>query len=140
VIENRAGPRRGSVAKRTGGGKARCGVVRIVGSVEFLHVARAAIHGQTNKFAAHMALPALDRRMRAGERKWRVVVIEAGALPLRGGVTGIAGGRKPSRHVIWTGGLIEILQVTARAVCGSGRVRSGSDVALRTTRANVRAR
>ena len=75
----------------TGRGNACLLVIRIVRPVVILHMAGRAILGRDVVIPVGMALRALQRGMRSGEREAHQVVIKARRLPGAGAVAGLAG-------------------------------------------------
>ena len=116
VIELRAEPLRGVVAQlailREPGGD----VIRVIGGLVVLQVARRAGGAQGRILTARMTLGAGRRRMLSGKRELGGVVIEGGSQPLGGGVAELTTLRKTGRDVIGAGGGLVVLQVAGHAV------------------------
>jgi len=99
------------------------------------------VRGRQVVIAIHVALRALQRRMRARQREACGRVVERRIPPRRSRVALLAGLREIRLHVIRIRGPLEILQVATDA----GRVRAGQvvvvvDVALHALDAGVRSR
>jgi len=102
----------------------RVPLLRVVGAsgcLIILDVATIAIGGRRGERSAGMADVALQRGVSAGQRELGGVVIELRALPVRCGVAAVALIREIRQRMIGIGGVLEIGQVTARAVGGRCR-------------------
>jgi hypothetical protein len=137
VIECGAGPGRGRVAGqavlRQPGGY----VVWIGGPLIILPVTAGTRRRSARIPAARVALQTRGSRMRASQCEPRArVVIECGAGPGRGRVAGQAVLRQPGGYVVWIGGPLIILQVTAGTRRRSAR-KAPAQVALRAGRLRV---
>ena len=142
VIEGCITPRRRGVALLTGGREVRLHVARIRRSVEVCLMAAHAsgIRSGQVVIAIHVALRALQRRMRTSERESRGRVIEGCVTPRRRGVALLTGGREVRLHVIRIRRAVEIRLVAAYAsrVC-TGQVVIVIDVTLGALQRRVRA-
>ena len=96
VIKNRAEPLGRAVARLAGLRETRGDVVRSCRLLIIRQVAGHAGRRQRRVLAVGMASRARDRRVLAGQRELGRIVIEGGAQPLRGVVTGLAGLRESS--------------------------------------------
>jgi len=140
VVERRTGPVRRAVACLASLRVVRRHVVGVRGSLEVLEVAAdAGVHGDV-VVVVDVALDALQRRVRAGQREPGGAVVELGIGPVGRVVARLAGLRVVRRHVVRIGGPLEIFQVAANA----SRVRRGEivvvvDVARRAGNGLVRA-
>ena len=112
VIEFAALPLRRGVAGLAGCREAGRPVVRVCRCVERRQVAPFAGLRRPGEFVAHVALLAGYRGVLAREWEFRCrVVVELSTRPLRSGVTGSAGNRKPGRLVIRLVGVVEVHHV-----------------------------
>lgn len=108
-------PRRGVMASGAGGRKSGRRVVRIGRSGVIGLVARVAVRRQGRVIVVYVTAGARNVDMEAGQRKRRVVVIEAGRDPSCRVVTHVALLRESRGDVIRIGRALKILQVTAHA-------------------------
>ncbi len=121
VVEDRAGPACGGMAGCARRREASGLVIRIGRAGEVLGVARVAIRRSSSKHVIDVAAGAGDRRVRAGQRERRLVVIEDRARPRGGGVAGLAGGGEAGGHVIRIRSAVEVLGVAGVAICRRSR-------------------
>ncbi len=128
VVEAGAGPCGGGVTGRAGGDESRRGVRRVGGLVEIGLMAGDAGGRLPLEDTVAVAAGAGDGLVRTGERKLRGGVVEAGAGPCGGGVTGRAGGDESRRGVRRVGGLVEV-----RLVAGDARGRLALEDAVAVT-------
>ncbi len=138
VIESRRRPRRSRMTSLAGRGERCRHMVRSLRRGVVLHVTTGARGVERCVLPAHVTGTAIDLGMRAGQRKLREVVIERSGLPGARRVTHLAGSWHAGRHMIRAGGLVVILQVTARAIRARPLVLA-SDVASRAFQCRVRA-
>jgi len=141
MIEVGACPRSRVVALRTGLRKTGLHVIRTGRALEVFQVAADArcICGGQGVIAIHMALRALHRRVRPGQREAGRRVIESRACP-RGCVVALRTGLwECGLHVVRIRGSLEIFQVAAdaRGICG-GQGVVAIHVALRALHGRVR--
>ena len=116
MVKGRVQPVRRAVALFASLRECRSHVVGIGRSLEVLQVAaHTGSRGQV-VIVVDVALRALQRRMRARERKPGVVVIEAGLCPRSRVVALLASLREAGTHVIRVRGALEILEVAVHAV------------------------
>jgi len=104
-----------SVAGSAGSRPASRDVIWICGSGEICLVARVARSRRSSKNIVDMAFDAVDGRMCAGQREWRVVMVERRPGPGSGGVAGVAGCGEARRCVGRIGGPVPICRVAAVA-------------------------
>ena len=116
VVEGGSQPLRGVVAELTVLREAGRRVIRVVGSLIVLQVARITRGWQSGVLAARMALLACGRDVRAGQRKLGGAVIESRSLPLSGGVAKLTGLREAGCDVIGTCGGLVVLQMAGHAI------------------------
>ena len=112
VIKATTAPRRCAVAVLTRRRESRRRVLRIGRRIERILVTRHAQGALAAVDAVTVAGSAGLRRVRTGERKVRLRVIERRAGPSAGGVTGDAVGRKPGAAVVRSGGAVVVGLVT----------------------------
>ena len=126
VVESCVIPTRRVVTLRTGLRESRLHVVRLRCALEIFQVATRAggIRAGQVVIAIHVALCALHRGVRSGQREARRRVIESCVIPVRGVVTLRAGLRESRLYVVGIRGALEVLQVAA----GASRVRAGQVV------------
>src|SRR5215467_11007113 len=141
MIECSVAPRGRGVALLTGCREVRLYVVRIGRSVEIRLVtthARCIGSGQI-VVAIHVALRALQRRMRPGERESGRGVIEGRVAPGGGGVALLARVWEVRLHVVWIRRSLEVLQVaTDAAGVRTRQVVVAIHVALRALQRRMR--
>lgn len=119
--------------------ESRLHMVGAGGLVVIGHVATRALDRHCREVVVHVAQQAYGGHVRTSQREGRLIVIEIGRLPCRGGVTRIASLREARLHVARIRCLGEVRHVAARALQG----RSGElvvDMALRADKRDVRAR
>jgi hypothetical protein len=90
VVEGRALPLRGGVARRTGLRERRSNVIGRRRRLKILEVAGDALGGKPSELSCRVALPARDTRVSSRQRKFAQVVIELRVLPGRCGMAGLA--------------------------------------------------
>ena len=116
VIEHRAGPIRGGVAKLAILRESRRRMGRIVGPLIVLEVTVAASGAQGRVLAVRVALHASGSDVRARQRELGLRgVIEHGAVPVGCGVAQRTILRESGRNVVRIGGRLVILQMTVVA-------------------------
>jgi hypothetical protein len=115
VVEGGAQPARGAMAGRAGSGEAGRNVVRIRGALIIDFVTRVAIGGNRRVVVVHVAVGTRHAGVSAGQRKWRVVVIERCRYPSRRVVADVALLGNPSLHVVGIGCALVILEMTRNA-------------------------
>ena len=140
VVEGAAAPVGRGVALIAIGGEAGLHVVRIRCPLEILQVAIHARPAVQAVVVIDVALRALQRGVRPGQRKPGRSVIEGCSCPVRRRMAGLAGRREPGRGVR---GIIRIVEVGLMAA-DAGRIRARQvvisvDVALRALQRGVRA-
>jgi hypothetical protein len=142
VVEGRGGPIGRAMARLAGLRESSRRVRRIIRAIEIRQVAADASRVRAGQvvIAIHVALRALQGRVRAGQREARRRVIKGRIAPARGCVALLAGLREVGLHVIRVRRAVEIGQVAADA----GGVRGGQvvvviDVALGALQGRVRA-
>ena len=143
VIEGRVAPSGGGVALLTGLREIRLHVVRIRRSLEIFQVAADAGSVGAGQIVVtiHVALRALQRRMRACERESRGRVIEGRVAPRCRSVALLARRREVRLHVIRIGRSVEVRLMAADAGgVGAGQVVVVVDVTLHTSHGRVSAR
>lgn len=111
VVKGRALPLRCVVADGARLRELRGQVIRTGRCLIVLQVARDAVRTHAHELSVGMTLGARSRRMGAGEREFRQVVIECRALPLSSAMANGARLRKLRRHVIGTGRRLVVFQV-----------------------------
>ena len=136
VVKGRRGPGRCGVAQLALQREPGDHVIRVGCRVEILRVARRAARVGDVVIAVDVALRALQRDVRSGERKARGAVIECCARPRDGAVARVAGRREASLHVIRVGRGLKILHVAGRAG-GGGQVVVAVHMALRAWQRGV---
>jgi hypothetical protein len=109
-------PRRSAMAGLAGLRKTALHVIGIGRALIILQVAGDAGGGGQVVIAIHMALRALHRGMRAGEREADRIVIKRCRLPGHRAMAGLAGLRHTQRHVVGIRGLLIIRQMATDAV------------------------
>ena len=118
-------------------------MIRLRRALEVLQVAAHAgrIRASEVVVIVDVALCALHRRVRPGQRESRCRVIEGGAGPRSGVVALLASLREAGTHVVRIRRALEVFQVAADAgrVC-AGQVVVAIHVALRALHGGVRAR
>ena len=115
VIEARVPPVGCVVALLASLRDVRGNVIRTRRALEILKVAvYAGCAGQV-VIVINVALGALQRSMRTGQRESRIVVIERCLRPRRCVVALLAGLREARTHVVWIRGALEILQMAVDA-------------------------
>lgn len=114
-------------------------MIRAVGALIILEVARHTVGAERRILAVGVAQCAGDCGMCSGQRKFGGIVIELGAQPLRRVVTKLAILRESGRHVIGVVGSLVILQMARRAGGAQGRILSAR-MTLRTGHCRVSAR
>lgn len=117
VIERRVHPGGGVVARFARGGECGRDVIGIFCALEVAFMAGVAILGRAGEVAGCVALHALHRSVRAGEREERGV-IETRWRPAGGGVAHGAVRRESGRDMVGTAGALEIGLVARVAVGG----------------------
>ena len=117
VIEGRVRPRGCVVALLTGGGEFRLHVIRVGRPVVILHVAGGARGAGQVVVAIYVTLGALQVGVSGSQRKSNGVVVETRRRPRAGAVAGLTSLREVRLHMVRVGRALEILQVTAHAVC-----------------------
>ena len=141
MIEGRTVPTRGAMALLAGLGESRLHVVGILRPLEIFQVAADAVRIGFRQvvIVVDVALGALHRRVRAGQRESRGRVIERGVIP-RGRVVALGAILRESRvHVVGIGRALEIFQVATDAGCiRVGQVVIAVHVALRALHGGVR--
>ena len=139
VVERRGRPGRGHVADFAGCRNPRSRVVRSIGLLEIRYVATGALRRRGGEVAADVAQLALHRGMRAGQREWRLRVIERGWLPGCSRMAESAILRVARSDVVRAVRLLEVGEVAADA---SDRCvgELAADVAGRTGHRHVSAR
>ena len=138
MIEDGAQPLRGVVAQLAILREPSGHVIRIVGGLVILQVARRTGGAQGRVLTARMTLGAGCRRMLSGEWELGGVVIEGGSQPLGGGVAELTTLRETGGDVIGAGGSLVVLQVAGHAVSADvGVVAVG--MALQTRDCGMRA-
>ena len=115
-------PCRRCVARGAGGRPASRYVIWICSSCEIGLVARVAISGSAREDIIDVALIACDGNVRAGQREWRVVVVERSAGPGGGCVACFAGGGESCSSVSRIRCSVPISLVTSVASGGKSRV------------------
>ena len=140
VIESGTGPVGGVVALCAGLRKAGLYVIRICGGVEIRLMAADAGRVRAGQIVVtvDVALRALQRRVRTGQRESRRGVVEGRSSPCRSRVALLAGRREARLDVVRIGGAIEVLHM-ARGAIGRRSDELPIDMALRTRHAHVRA-
>lgn len=128
VIERRRDPRRGVVADLALLRHSGLHVIRRCRGVVVLHVAGVAIRRSIGELPVHVAEIAGYGRVRAGQRKSRLAMIERGGSPRGRVVAGLALMRKASLRVIGIGRPVEIVHMAAVAI-GWRALELSSDVA-----------
>ena len=114
-------------------------MIRAIRLFEILHVTARATGGSRRVRAGpDVALGAPRAGVRASEREPGLRMIKLRALPLHGGMAGVASGGEPGGQMIWVGALLEIGQVASRALLGSCREIVPS-VTLRARQVDMRA-
>jgi len=142
VIERRGAPRRGVVALLAGGGEAGLHVVRIRRFVEIRLMAGHAscIGAGQVVVVVDVALLALHRRVRTGQREARCRMVKGSARPRRGVVALLARGGEPRLHVVGVGRIVEVRLMAGNASrVGAGQIVVVVNVALRALQRGVRA-
>ena len=141
MIECGACPGRCAVALLTSLRESRTDMVGIRRALEIFQVAADASRVRAGQVVipVHVALRALQRGMRAGQREAGSRVIESRAHPRGRAVALLAGLRESGLHMVGLRRALEIFQVAA----GASRVRTGQGVvavhvALRALHARVR--
>jgi len=120
--QSRRNPRRRGMAGSAGGRPSRRHMVRIRGPGEIRLMAGVTSRRRAGKNIVDVALDAINRGVRAGQREGRAVVIERGPGPCSGRMAGIARGGKPRRGVSRIGGAVPIGLMAAIAGGGQGCV------------------
>ena len=119
------------VAGNTGGRPTRGRVIRVRRSGVIRGMAGVAIGRRTGKYIIDVAQVAGNRRVGAGQRERRVVVVEGRSRPVRCGMAGIACGREAGRCVV---GIVcsGVIRLVAAVACGRKRtvVSRSAGVAL----------
>lgn len=136
VVELRPHPLHCVVAECAVLRKARGFVVRIVGCIEVVQVARQARGARQSEIVVDVTLRALRARVRASQREACGRVVKFRSHPLHGVVAGLAGCGKIRGPVIRIRGVREIRQVTARARRGCTD-ELATDVALHAGHSGV---
>ena len=139
VVEGRAQPAGGGVARRARGREASRLVIRIVGRVVIVDVARIAIRRQSRVVVVHVAHGARHRRrwqsVITGQRERCVVVIKGAIGPEHGVVTDLACRREPRSNVIYRRRGSVVIGLMTRDASRVGQLVIIVDMALRTLRA-----
>lgn len=117
VIEGCAQPARGAMACGAGSGETGRNVVRIRRALIIGLVTRVAISRDGGVVVFYVAAGTRHAGMSAGQRKWRVVVIERCRYPSRRTVADVALLRHPGGHVVRIGCALVILKMTGHASC-----------------------
>ena len=130
VIEGRAQPTAGAMARGTGCRKTCRNVIRIRRAAIVLRMAAVAVGRQRRVVVVYVATGAGRARVRAGQRETRVVVIERRLRPGGRVVADVALLGETDRHVVRIIGVLKVGEVAghARRVCQS--VGIGACVAL----------
>ncbi len=116
VVERRAFPLCGGVARLAGSGEARRLMIRICRGVELWEVAHRALAGSSRVLAIDVTLGASGRSVLPGEGESRLRMIELRTFPLSSGVTGLARCCEPGVAVVRIGGGLIRIQMTGGAV------------------------
>lgn len=117
MVELRRHPGGGVVTGFAGLRESLRRVVRIIGVLIILQVARHARLDRQIEVPVCVALIALQGRMRAGQGEAHQVVIEGRGYPRHCRVTVLTGLRHPQCHVVWIIGLLIVRHVATRAAC-----------------------
>ena len=139
MVEGPISPTGGGVALIAGLRKARLHMVRIRRPLEIFQVAVHAGAAIQAVVVVDVALRALQRGVRSGQRKSRRRMVECRAGPVGRRMTGLAGGGKPCRRVRRIIRSVEIVLMAADAGgIGAGQVVVPVDMALRALQCRVR--
>ena len=141
MIKVRTRPRRGVVALLTGLRERGLHVIGLCRPLEIFQVAADAsgIRAGQVVIAIHVALRALHRRVRPGQREASRRVVKCRVIPRGRAVALLAGRREPRLHVVRIGRAVEVFHVARGAVGGSAH-KLAIDVALRAGDRRMRAR
>lgn len=131
MVEGRRVPGGRIVAKTAVCRESRSDVIGISGAGKVLLMAGVTVRGCTREDVVHVAGGTRNAYMRAGERKWCLIVIELGAVPCGCVVTGGTGRGEVRSNVIRIGRPGEVCLVASVAIGGQRDVVIAG-VALRT--------
>lgn len=139
VVEFGVLPVRRVVADRAILRKAGCDVIRIGRFLKIREVTTHALGRSGGEVVAGVAYRALYGRVCPGQRELSNRVIEFRILPARRVMAYGTILRKRGGDVIWARRLLKVLEVTARALCRSGR-KAVAEMALRALQRCMRSR
>ena len=115
VVESGIEPTARRMARGACRREARAHVIRIGRPAVVLLMATVAIRRQRRVVVVYVAACTRNRRMRAGERKARIVVIKRRLIPRRSVMTNITLLRKSDGCVVWIVRILKISQVARHA-------------------------
>ena len=121
-----------------GGRETRGGMCRVGRALVVRHVAGGAHPAGQGVISIHMALRALQRSVRAGQREARCRMVKGRICPGNRVVACLASLRKIGLHVVWIRRALEVFEVARHAGC-AGQVVVSIHVALGAGRSGVRA-